>query len=87
MQECLHTGMVIHLGVQEVGSEPPPAPGCNITVNVMKIKLEAIILLNLADLFHKNVGIFHCDPEPLDVFFPSWHEFEHSITVEGGLLQ
>jgi hypothetical protein len=47
----------------------------------------AIILLSVAYLFHKNVIIFHCDPEPRDVFVPSWHEFECASTVEAGLLQ
>jgi len=57
------------------------------TVYIIKIKLEAIILLNVAYLFHKTVIIFHHDPEPRDVFVPSWHEFECGSTVEAGLLQ
>jgi hypothetical protein len=69
-----------------VGSEPPPTAGCNITVNGIKIKLEAIILLDVADLIQKNVSICHCETEPLDVFFTSWHEFECCMTVQGGLL-
>lgn len=57
------------------------------TVYIIKIKLRAIILLNVAYLFHKSVIIFHRDPEPHDVFVPSWHEFECASTVEAGLLQ
>jgi hypothetical protein len=57
------------------------------TVYIIKIKLEAIILLNVAYLFHKSISIFHHDPEPHEVFVLSWHELECSITVEAGLLQ
>ena len=57
------------------------------TVYIIKIKLEAIILIKVAYLFHKSVIIFHCDPKPHDVFVPSWHEFECASTVEAGLLQ
>ena len=54
---------------------------------VIKIKLQAIILLNVSYLFQKSVIIFHCDPEPHHVFVPSWCEFECASTVEAGLLQ
>jgi hypothetical protein len=57
------------------------------TVYIIKIELKAIILLNVADLFHKNVIIFHRDPEPHYVFVPFWHESECAGTVEAGLLQ
>jgi len=57
------------------------------TVYIIKIKLEAIILLNVAYLFHKSVVIYHRDPKPRDVFVPSGHEFECASTVEAGLLQ
>jgi hypothetical protein len=57
------------------------------TVCVIKIKLKAIILLNVPYLFQKSVTIFHRDPEPHDVFVPSWHEFVCASTVEAGLLQ
>jgi hypothetical protein len=58
------------------------------TVYIIKVKLEAIMLLNVAYLFfYKSVIIFHRDPEPHDVFVPSWHEFECVSTVEAGLLQ
>ena len=57
------------------------------TVCVIKIKLQATILLNVSYLFQKSVIIFHCDPEPHHVFVPSWCEFECASTVEAGLLQ